>query len=114
MRLTSLLLRTLLEAAWLPLVVLAALVARAVPRRFDVGLGPQPLINNIYHKRALALAGYSAETFVSHVWHITADFDVRFDTTVLGRSGQLRRLVLAPWIFAWSAARYRCLVVYFD
>ena len=44
-------------------------------RSVDVGLGPLPLINNVYHSKALRQAGYSAETFVRKIFFITNDFD---------------------------------------
>ena len=40
-------------------------------RRFDIGLGPIPMINNVYHKRALEAFGYKVETFVSKLFFIT-------------------------------------------
>ena len=38
-------------------------------------MGPDPLINNYYHK-ALELYGYSSETFVKSSYHITNKFDI--------------------------------------
>lgn len=58
--------RWLLAAIWpgevllLPLLALVCLVARAWPGRQGVGIGPEPLINNRYHKQALALAGHDS------------------------------------------------------
>lgn len=107
-------LRAVFELCALPFLVLAALCARVMPKKIDVGLGPFPLINNVYHKDALRLAGYSAETFVAQVWHITSQFDVRFDQHRLSRNVLTRKFLLNLWIFAWSAFRYRAIVVYFD
>ena len=45
-------------------------------RSIDVGLGPLPLINNVYHCKALKQAGFSAETFVNRAWFITNEFDL--------------------------------------
>lgn len=104
-----------LELVLLPPIVFIALVARLLPKRIDVGLGPHPLINNIYHKSALERQGYSAETFVAHVYHITSQFDVRAD--VLFRWILVRhvRLFLAYlYLYAFSITRYRCLYLYFD
>lgn len=98
----------------LPVVFLVALIARFRQKPIAVGLGPFPLINNIYHKRALELLGYSAETFVSQVWHITSDFDVRFDQHWLSRNIITRKLFLNLYIFCWSVLRYRALILYFD
>jgi hypothetical protein len=57
--------------------VLCCLVARMISRR-AVGLGPEPLINNVHHARALRRQGYEVITFVSHVYFITQEFDVRW------------------------------------
>jgi len=57
--------------------VLAAAVSRLAKRR-GVGLGPEPLINNVHHARALQQAGYAARTFVSHEYYITSQFDIRW------------------------------------
>jgi len=62
-----------------PLLCIVAVLARCRSKEIDVGLGPEPLINNVYHKRALARYGYSAETFVNSVYFITAAFDIRGD-----------------------------------
>ena len=114
MRFTYYLLRFLFEALCLPLLAVAALLARLRRKKIDVGLGPYPLINNVYHKRALQRAGYSAETFVSQVWYITSDFDVRFDRHWLSSSRLTRLLFLNLYLFIWSALRYRAVLIYFD
>ncbi|SCX36171.1 Glycosyltransferase involved in cell wall bisynthesis [Pseudomonas sp. NFACC25] len=106
--------RFLFEAIALPFLCVVMLIARRINKSVDVGLGPFPLINNIYHKRALELAGYSAETFVSQVWHITSSFDVRFDLHWLSKSLLCRKLFLNFYIFCWSTLRYRSLILYFD
>lgn len=106
--------RFVFEAAALPFLVIMASLAGRCKKKMDIGLGPFPLINNIYHKRALELAGYSAETFVSQVWHITSDFDVRFDQHWLSKNILCRKFLLNLYIFCWSARRYRALVIYFD
>lgn len=64
--------------AFLPFVGLA-LISR-LARRNGVGLGPEPLINNVHHARALRQQGFSATTFVSHEYYITNRFDVRWLT----------------------------------
>ena len=56
---------------------LAAVVSRGARRR-GVGLGPEPLINNVHHARALRQAGFEARTFVSHEYYITSQFDIRW------------------------------------
>jgi len=91
----------------LPL-ALAALLSRLASRPVDVGLGPLPLVNNVHHKRALEREGFSAETFVHHVYHVTDEFDVRL---VPPRPlGYLAR----PLLFLRALVRYRALYHYFD
>jgi len=106
--------RFVFELLVLPFLAVVALVSSRINKVMGIGLGPFPLINNIYHKRALELSGYSAETFVSQVWHITSNFDVRFDQHWLSKNILCRKLLLNLYIFCWSALRYRSLIVYFD
>jgi len=58
-------------------VLVAALVARLARRR-GIGLGPEPLINNVHHALALRRQGFAATTFVSHEYYITNRFDLRW------------------------------------
>jgi glycosyltransferase involved in cell wall biosynthesis len=75
-------------------------------RPIDIGLGPEPLINNLFHKKALEYYGWSAETFVNHVYHITQDFDV----TPQGNS-----VTAASYRQALAALfRYKALYIYFN
>lgn len=87
-----------------------ALISRLARRRFDVGLGPEPLINNVYHKRALAKAGYRAETFVNQVFFITDDFDYRADLAIPRPLFFLR----GYWLCVRALFRYRVLYIYFN
>lgn len=96
-----------------PLVVVVAILARFRAKPIDVGLGPQPMINNVYHKQALTAYGYRAETFVENVYFITDEFDVRADQSFLGRHALLRPW-LAVYLFGWAVRRYRCLYLYFN
>jgi glycosyltransferase involved in cell wall biosynthesis len=107
-----------MKAFLLVAVVAVAALARFKPKRIDVGLGPEPLINNVYHKRALELYGYSAETFVSAVYFITDEFDVRCDLRF--SKGALRHVPLLPevlrllYLLTLPLLRYRCLYIYFN
>jgi hypothetical protein len=47
-------------------------------RKYDVALGPVPMINNIYHKKALETFGYTAKTLVFSTYFITDDFDFKY------------------------------------
>jgi hypothetical protein len=86
---------------------LIALLSRLARRPIDIGLGPEPLINNIYHKKALSVFGYVAETFVDQVFYITSDFDYRGDLRLPG--------ILRPYVlFCRALFRYRALYIYFN
>ena len=80
-----------------------AVPARFWPKAIDVGIGPEPLINQRGHKLACLEAGYSAETFVTHMFYYTTDFDY------ICRKGFFWRCLLA-----WRCLfRYRALYFYF-
>lgn len=89
--------------------IIAAGVSRYAARSVDIGLGPEPLVSYLYHKKALNGAGYSAETFVFDSNFITSDFDFNA-TRELARP--LRSL---RWHFLYFRAlfRYRCLYISF-
>lgn len=99
-----------LEPLLAPVLVAAALLARLRPRPLDVGLGPEPIVSHAYHKQALALAGYRAETYAGQVWHITADFDRLF----LYPRGDVRALLRPASMFLYAVFRFRALYFYFN
>ncbi len=91
-------------------VVIVAVIARFVHKRYDVGIGPEPLINNVYHKKALEMYGYTAKTFVGETYFITRDFDVRTDTMLRPPfSGILRY-----YLYFYSILNFKCLYIYFN
>ncbi|MGE4094900.1 MAG: hypothetical protein AB7G75_29135 [Candidatus Binatia bacterium] len=98
----------------LPLLMLVAACARWYPKKVDVGLGPLPLINNVYHKQALTLYGYTSETFVNGVYYITDEFDVRGEQTIWGRGRIPRTLLLPPYLLVRALYRYNCVYMYFN
>lgn len=97
-----------LEICLFPILCLAALIAGFKKKKIDVGLGPEPLINNIYHKQALQMYGYTAETFVDCVYFITSDFDVRGD--LLFKSKALKYL----YLFFRAIFSYKSIYIYFN
>jgi len=99
-----------LQILFLPFLILLSLISRSIKKTVDIGLGPHPLINNIYHKRALLAYGYKAETFVQEVYFITEDFDIRGDKWLNGKL----RFFLSYALFIWSIFRYKCLYLYFN
>jgi hypothetical protein len=85
--------------------------SRFFPRRIDIGLGPEPLINNVYHKRALEKYGYTAQTFVTSVYFITQDFDKKYiyKNNVVSILAQLFFIDFVHVLFS-----YKCLYIYFN
>src|SRR5262249_37907472 len=91
-------------------ILLLTVLSRFVRRPVDVGLGPLPMINSQYHKKCLLLFGYTCETFTDDTWHMTDEFDWRFDEY----SPSLLRPILPYIIYAFAIFRYRCLYLYFS
>jgi glycosyltransferase involved in cell wall biosynthesis len=90
----------------LPYIFLIALNKRFKSKKsIKIGIGPQPLINNIYHKKSLELYGYKVETFVSNTYYITNDFDI--DLT--NENKVIKRLKLIHLAF-----KYDVLMFYFN
>jgi glycosyltransferase involved in cell wall biosynthesis len=87
------------------------IIARHVKRPIDVGLGPLPLINNVYHRKALRQAGFSAETFVRNTYFITNEFDI--DLTKW-RNSKLLKPLTPYYLFFRVLFRYRVLFIYFN
>lgn len=100
----------IIEVVLLIPIILLTVVARFISKKVDVGLGPDPLINNLYHKKALELFGYSVETFVNGVYHIASDFDIRFDTKL----NFLPRYLRIYFMYLFVIFRYKILYIYFN
>lgn len=89
-----------------------AIIARFLPKKIDVGLGPHPLINNVYHKIALEKQGYSVETFTFRPYFITNNFDI-----VLSEDHDLSKpwgLLIAQLRLVLLPFKYRILYIYFN
>lgn len=84
--------------------VVACMAARWV-RKHRVGLGPEPLINNVHHAKALRRQGYEVTTFVSHLYFVTNEFDRRWL-----RGSPFNHYAL----FALVIFRCRVLYIYFN
>ena len=102
--------RAALDLISLPLLLMLAVLARLIPKPFDVGLGPLPIINSGYHKRALETYGYRAECFVDAFWYYTSDYDYAPHWLMRGPL----RAFLPYWLMSWTLFRYRTLYTYFD
>ncbi len=96
----------ILSIVLMPIVFLIAFLSRFYKRKYDIGIGPVPLINNIYFKKALESQGYSVQTYVTGLYHITHEFDCIMINGLYRRAPFLR---LFPILF-----KYRCLYLYFD
>ncbi len=103
-------LRFILDCVFLLPLVFLAIFARFWPKQVEIGLGPIPIINSVYHKQALAKFGHKAEIFVDTFWYYTFGYDY---APKLLLSGWLR--AFAPyWLMARAMFRYRTLYTYFD
>jgi len=99
---------------FLPWVILLALVARFRTKPIDIGLGPQPLINNIHHKQALILGGFSAETFCVEPYFITSEFDRVFLNASSNWTFIGKKYLAYIRAYSWSILRHRCHYLYFN
>jgi len=100
----------LLEIGLLLPILGASIMARFKEKMIDVGLGPEPLINNIYHKKALSKRGFSATTFVNSVYYIVQDFDFRGDLVFRG----LLRFFINYFLFFYVLLQFKCIYIYFN
>ena len=101
----------ILEVIQVPFLFLFVILSRVLPKKIDVGIGPDPLINNIFHKKALVQFGYSAETFCLKPYYITNDFDYIFGSQSL--INRIYQCLFRP-VFIFSCLRYRSLLIYFN
>lgn len=103
------LVKFVLEVLALPIMVVIACLSRLLSKSVDIGFGPEPLINNVYHKNALLRRGYTVETFVTSLYFITQEFDWKFvyDSRVI-------RLLMPFAVFCFVVMRYKCIYLYFN
>jgi hypothetical protein len=80
-------------------------------KKIDIGIGPEPLINNYFHKLALEKYGYTVETYVNFVYHIFDKFDYRLDHKIPKFLNQ----VLYPYILFFRVLyNYKGIYIYFN
>lgn len=102
---------SLVDLVLLVPLVIAAVFARFVRANNKIGLGPHPLINNVYHAQALRSQGFDAQTYVTSVYHITSDFDqLLCRKTLLGRGVDL----LYKRAYWHAIFNYSTLYIYFN
>jgi len=95
----------------LPCLLALSLMGR-LRRRRVIGLGPHPLINNLYHQRALELKGWEAVTFVTHTYYITSKFQKNFEKTALPR--RVGRAAASFHCFCWVVFNCQSIYIYFN
>lgn len=103
------LMKTILNLFLLPVVLLCCIIARGCRRKVDIGMGPTPMINNVYWKKALCLKGYTVETFVNALYFITDEFDFVYDKKNHRVYNFLPVLFFIRIIF-----RYKAIYIYFN
>ena len=103
---------TIVELSQIIPLSIFAFLCSFLKKKIDVGIGPDPLINNIYHKKALLLAGYSAETFCVRTTYITKNFDFNFEK-LNSSLYNIFSLLFRP-VFAFAILRYKVLFIYFN
>jgi len=93
----------LVDLALLVPLLVSALLSRLAIRPYDVGLGPEPLVNHVHHKRALEQWHYRVRTFVNHTYHVTDNFDwkLQFPPGL--------NYLTQPLLFVAACWRFRCL-----
>ena len=93
----------------IPLCLLASLLLRVKRKVIDIGIGPMPMINNVYFKKALVRKGYSAETFSYAAYFITEEFDYIVDLKT-----HLFYLLFPILFDIRIISRYKCVYLYFN
>lgn len=89
--------------------LLTAIYGRYKKKEFDIGFGSIPLINSIYHKKAMKLYGYKVQTFAAYTWFITSDFDVVF---CKDGNNYLKKVIGVYRTIFHSLLHYKCLFIY--
>ena len=70
---------SIVELISLPYLLTLALYWRYARKPFDIGIGPEPMIDSIYCKKALSQYHYNVRTFTTKPYYITAEFDLVTD-----------------------------------
>ena len=98
----------LLAIILLPIFGALIVASRLIKKRTVVGLGPEPLINNIYHRLALEKFGWTASTYVTHTYFITNHFEFRFVHSSIPLS------IRSYCAFIHAVLSYKVLYIYFN
>lgn len=98
-----------LSLFFLPLI---SMFSRLAKRNIDVGLGPDPLINNVYFSEALKYAGFSSETFVNNENYITDNYDKIFCRKKMHKV--LKFIYLSLGVYLYTIYNYKCIYIYMN
>lgn len=108
------------ESLLIPILFFISFISRYHQKSIDVGIGPEPLINNIYHKKALNKFGYSAITFANRVYHITDAFDIRGDELFgflknphYRLLGFVNKYLVFLYLFFYCCWHFKCMYIYY-
>jgi glycosyltransferase involved in cell wall biosynthesis len=94
-----------------PVIILITLLSRCVTKKYDIGVGPDPLINNVYHKASLIGVGYKTFTFVDRVYYITDKFDLLFF-----KKGRFYKYLYQIFFISYFYVLFnsKCIYIYFN
>lgn len=98
----------------IPLALLMILSKRR-KKSIDIILGPEPMINNIYHKRALERYGYKVKTVVLSTFFITQEFDVDLSRKIPTSFKYYCYIhdYLCLWLFLYAVFSGKCIYMSF-
>ena len=101
----------LFELITFPILFLLTLISRFRKKSYDIAIGPDPLINNIYHKASLLSCGYKVFTFVDRVYYITNEFDFLFF-----KNGFIYKYLYTIFCISYLYVLYnsKCIYIYFN
>lgn len=98
----------------IPLMILM-IISKFRRKSVDIILGPEPMINNIYHKRALERYGYKAKTVVVSTCFITQEFDIDLSKKIPTsfRYYYYVHDYLCLWLFLYAVFTSKCIYMSF-
>ena len=101
--------RTCIDILFLPVILCLSILFGFFKKPINIGLGPLPMINNVYWAEALKKRGYSVETYVNDIYFITDKFDF-----ICNRKNHFIYALFPILLFLRCIRRYECMYIYFD
>lgn len=108
----KIILKNLIELCFFLVLFFYAFYSRFRKKKYDVGLGPDPLINNIFHKKALNLYDYSSKTFVKNSFYITNEFDI--DVSIKFRKFKFLKNILGYIYLCVKVFKFKVIYINFN